>query len=252
MDKERFVNEINDIGFTVHENAFDADCIRELNDYASTFEAERGHTKDLKWYGWNNILDMKQKGEDPKNIDWAYYWTAEPEGNHFIDNVIKPELGKCADAAFGENNWVWYCCDFIVLHPGMNFYRPHIDTPYRFKEFKYTEGLLGLQFMVMLCDFTPDNGATGYVPGTHKYIYDYYQNMYADKSHFDLFFMDNYKQHLAPAGSFVCWHPRVMHSTMPNKTDDIRRGLLLHAAEKTTARRLKTIDPQHNHILRTS
>ena len=253
MDENRFVKEINDIGFTVHSDTFDKDCIQELNEYASTFAPERGHTRDLKWYGWNQIQEQVAEGKDPhKEIDWAYFWTDEPKENHFIDNVIKPKLGKCADAVFGENNWEWYMCDFISLYPGMNFIRPHIDTPYRFKEFKYTEGLLGLQFMVMLCDFTPDNGATGYVPGTHKYIYDYYQNMYADKSQFDLFFMDNYKQHLAPAGSFVCWHPRVMHSSMPNHSDSIRRGLLLHAAEKTTARRLRTIDPQKNHILRTS
>ena len=58
MDQQRFVKEINDIGFTVHENAFDKDCISELNEYASTFEAERGHDKNLKWYGWNNILDL--------------------------------------------------------------------------------------------------------------------------------------------------------------------------------------------------
>ena len=43
-----------------------------------------------------------------------------------------------------------------------------------------------------------------------------------------------------------------MHSSMPNKSDGIRRGLLLHAAEKQTARRLKTVDPQHNSVLRTS
>ena len=32
MDQQRFVKEINDIGFTVHENAFDKDCISELNE----------------------------------------------------------------------------------------------------------------------------------------------------------------------------------------------------------------------------
>ena len=62
--------------------------------------------------------------------------------------------------------------------------------------------------------------------------------------------MDNYTQYTAPAGSMVAWHPRLLHSTMPNKTDQVRRALLIHAAEKTTARRLEVIDPQVNVVLR--
>ena len=51
MDENRFVREINDVGFTVHSDTFDKDCIQELNEYAATFQPERGHTKDLKWWG---------------------------------------------------------------------------------------------------------------------------------------------------------------------------------------------------------
>jgi len=246
MDKEKFINEINHIGFTVHENVFDHDMIVDLNEYASTLQPQRGHDKNMKWYGWNNVEDMKNPKEE---IDWAYYWT--PHVNHPHIENIKHQLSPMADAAFGKNNWVWHVQDFIVLHPGMNFYRPHIDTPYRFKEFRYAEGLLGLQFMVMMCDFTPDNGATGYVPGSHKYIYDAI-HMRDNLKTWAPFFADNYQQYTARAGSFVCWHPRLLHSTMPNKSNEIRRALLLHAAEKKTARRLDVIDPQVNSALRTT
>jgi len=246
MDKEKFINEINHIGFTVHENVFDHNMIVDLNEYASTLQPQRGHDKNMKWYGWNNVEDMKNPKEE---IDWAYYWT--PHVNHPHIENIKHQLSPMADAAFGKNNWVWHVQDFIVLHPGMNFYRPHIDTPYRFKEFRYAEGLLGLQFMVMMCDFTPDNGATGYVPGSHKYIYDAI-HMRDNLKTWAPFFADNYQQYTARAGSFVCWHPRLLHSTMPNKSNEIRRALLLHAAEKKTARRLDVIDPQVNSALRTT
>jgi len=246
MDKEKFINEINHIGFTVHENVFDHDMIVDLNEYASTLQPQRGHDKNMKWYGWNNVEDMKNPKEE---IDWAYYWT--PHVNHPHIENIKHQLSPMADAAFGKNNWVWHVQDFIVLHPGMNFYRPHIDTPYRFKEFRYAEGLLGLQFMVMMCDFTPDNGATGYVPGSHKYIYDAI-HMRDNLKTWAPFFADNYQQYTARAGSFVCWHPRLLHSTMPNKSNEIRRALLLHAAEKKTARRLDVIDPQVKSALRTT
>ena len=246
MDKDKFINEIENIGFTVHEDVFDKNMISELNEFAKTIPPQRGHDKDVKWYGWNNVAEMENPLTD---VDWAYYWTQDVFHPH-VDH-IKQELSPMADAAFGPNNWVWYVQDFIVLQPGMNFYRPHIDTPYRFKEFRYAEGLLGLQFMVMMCDFTPDNGATGYVPGTHKYIYDAIQ-MRDNLASWAPFFADNYKQYTAGAGSFVCWHPRLLHSTMPNRSNEIRRALLLHAAEKQTARRLDVIDPQVNSALRTT
>lgn len=246
MDRERFLNEINDVGFTVHQNAFDKEEIAELNEYAKTLNPERGHDKNKKWYGWNEV----KKYENPKEeIDWAYYWT--PNVQHPTIGKIKGQLHPLADAAFGEDNWVWHVQDFIVLHPGMNFYRPHIDTPYRFKEFRYAEGLLGLQFMVMMCDFNEDNGATGYVPGTHNYIQDSF-HMRDNPDSWNIFFADNYKQYTAEAGSFVCWHPRLLHSTMPNRSNEIRRALLIHAAEKTTARRLDVIDPQVNSAIRTT
>lgn len=245
MNRDGFLHDLNHTGFTVQRDAFDIDKINELNEFAETINPERGHTKDKKWIGWNQIKDI----ENPKTeIDWAYYWTEQV--HHPIINEIKNTLAQYADAAFGEHNWVWHVQDFIVLHPGMNFYRPHIDTPYRFPEFRYNQELLGLQFMVMMCDFNEHNGATGYVPGTHKYMFDP-KSIQDDKS-WDIFFADNYQQYTANAGSFVAWHPRLLHSTMPNKSNNIRRALLLHAAERTTSRRLSVIDPQVNSSIRTT
>ena len=245
MNRDGFLHDLNHTGFTVQRDAFDIDKINELNEFAETINPERGHTKDKKWIGWNQIKDI----ENPKTeIDWAYYWTEQVQ--HPIINEMKNTLAQYADAAFGEHNWVWHVQDFIVLHPGMNFYRPHIDTPYRFPEFRYNQELLGLQFMVMMCDFNEHNGATGYVPGTHKYMFDP-KSIQDDKS-WDTFYADNYQQYTANAGSFVAWHPRLLHSTMPNKSNKIRRALLLHAAERTTSRRLSVIDPQVNSSIRTS
>ena len=246
MDSKQFVKDINDTGFTVQQNAFDPEKIRELDQFAATVTPERGHLlTDRKWMGWDAVEQL----EDPFNdVDWAYYWTKQIYGNDIIENHIKPRLAECANAAFGEDNWEWHVTDFIVLYPGMNWVRPHIDTPYRFNEFKNDKELLGLQFMVMMCDFNENNGATGYVPGTHKYIIDsdsiFKNDVFCD------FFLDNYKQYTAPTGSFVCWHPRLLHSTMPNRTNKIRRALLLHAAEKKTARLLNIIDPTVNQSLR--
>ena len=100
MNEEKFVEEINDIGFTLWEGRFDPECIEELNKWAEeNYPPERGHDKNMKWFGWETVKDMTP--EEIAEVDWAYYWTDEPKGNHFIDNIIKPDLGKAADAAFG-------------------------------------------------------------------------------------------------------------------------------------------------------
>jgi len=39
---------------------------------------------------------------------------------------------------------------------------------------------------------------------------------------------------------------------MPNNSNEIRRALLLHAAEKSTSRKLSVIDPQVNSNIRTT
>ena len=244
IDKNRFVRDIGHDGFTVHKEVFDKDKIAELDAFAATLPPQRGHDKHKKWYGWNHVQSLENPLTD---VDWGYYWTATVD--HPIIDEIKAAMAPSVDQIFGHKNWIWHVQDFIVLQPGMNFKRPHIDTPYRFKEFRYAKEFLGLQFMVMMCDFNEDNGATGYVPGTHKYFYDAI-DIRDNPNSWDLFFADNYTQYTAPAGSMVAWHPRLLHSTMPNKTDQVRRALLIHAAEKTTARRLEVIDPQINTVLR--
>jgi|TARA_B110000858_G_scaffold64321_2_gene74513 ectoine hydroxylase-related dioxygenase (phytanoyl-CoA dioxygenase family) len=245
MNRDGFLHDLTHTGFTVQHNAFDTDMVNELNLFAESLPPERGHAKDKTWVGWQECQSL----ENPKtDVDWAYYWTHQVD--HPIISQMKETLGQYADAAFGEHNWNWHVQDFIVLHPGMNFYRPHIDTPYRFPEFRYNEELLGLQFMVMMCDFNEHNGATGYVPGTHKYTFDP-KSIQGDNS-WNTFFADNYQQYTAGAGSFVSWHPRLLHSTMPNKSNEIRRALLLHASEKKTQRKLHVIDPQINNTIRTT
>jgi ectoine hydroxylase-related dioxygenase (phytanoyl-CoA dioxygenase family) len=244
VDNDRFLRDIEHEGFTVHHDVFDNNKIAELNEYAMTLGPERGHDINQKWHGWNSVELLN----DPLNeVDWAYYWT--PRAEHSYIESIKTSLEPSVNGIFGEHNWVWHVQDFIVLQPGMNFVRPHIDTPYRFKEWRYNEKLLGLQFMVMMCDFNEWNGATGYVPGSHKYMYDG-NHMRDHQESWKIFFSDNCKQFTANAGSMVAWHPRLIHSTMPNKTKQVRRALLLHAAEKITARRLDVVDPQLNYTLR--
>lgn len=234
------IDRFEEDGFLIQERVFDDNTIDALSSYCDTLRPQRGHDKNKKWKGWKETDQLN----DPYSVDWAYYWTDDAVSPEV--DIVKNRLTPIADAVIGENKWTWYHVDFIVLYPGMNFIRPHIDTPYRFKEFKYTNQHLGLQFMVPLTDVNEMNGATGYVPNTHKYTID---STSIDKS-WDTFFLDNYKQFVAPKGSIISWNPRLLHSTMPNHSNEIRKLLLLHASEHQTARRLRTVDATTNPSLR--
>jgi hypothetical protein len=239
-----FLSEIEENGFIYREGVFSPETIDEVSAYCDTLRPERGHDKSKKWYGWKATHAL----DNPFEVDWAYYWSEQ--ANHPAVTQIKDSLAYLPNDIFGEGNWSWHSQDFIVLYPGMDFVRPHIDTPYRFKEFKYEEKFLGLQFIVPLSDINETNGATGYVPGSHKYIIDPVQIQ--NNLSWEIFFLDNYKQHIAKKGSFVGWHPRLLHSTMPNKTNEKRKVLLLHISENTTERKLRTMDPSINPSLRTT
>ena len=62
MNRDIFLHDLKHTGFTVQRDAFDIGKINELNEFAETIRPERGHTKDKKWIGWNQVKDM----ENPK------------------------------------------------------------------------------------------------------------------------------------------------------------------------------------------
>lgn len=232
-------------GFCVYQSVFKDDIINDLNSFSKTLKAQRGHDKKRKWYSWENVNDMTD--EEFSSVDWAYHWS-EHASNPSID-FIKKELSKYNDTILGTDNWVWYSCDFITLKPDMSFVRPHIDTPYRFSEFKYAEKHLGIQYGIPLDDVDELNGATGFVPNSHKYILDG-KSIQNHLESWDIFFLDNYIQPRIQKGGFIMWNPRLLHSTMPNRTKEDRKMLLIHAADKKTSKRLMTVDASINSTLR--
>lgn len=242
IDPVQFAQNIKNAGFEIFPAATSVETVHELDCYAQSLRPRRGFDRSQAWHGWNEVDSLSNPATD---IDWAFYWTQH--ANHPAIDRIKDTIAPYVDAVMGKNNWLWYLQDFVVLQPHTGMIRPHIDTPYRFSQFKYEPNHVGLQFMVALCDFTESNGATGYVPDTHKYIID---SSHLNNIGWEIFFRDNYRQFTAPVGSIISWHPRLLHSTMPNRTSEIRRALLLHASENSSFRKLFTVDPNINHKLR--
>ena len=93
------------------------------------------------------------------------------------------------------------------------------------------KGLLSVTFMIPLIEFTIENGATGFIPGSHNYIHDT-TDWDQVASHRQTFFNDNCVQPPVPLGSFSCFYGNCLHSVMPNKTNIVRRGIIFRAIRK--------------------
>jgi Phytanoyl-CoA dioxygenase (PhyH) len=76
---------------------------------------------------------------------------------------------------------------------------------------------LMLNMLVMLDDFTPDNGATWVLPGSHR----------ASEKPEEAFFFEHAEQLCAPAGSVVLFNSNLWHAAGKNDTHLPRRALTL-------------------------
>jgi ectoine hydroxylase-related dioxygenase (phytanoyl-CoA dioxygenase family) len=137
----------------------------------------------------NKILfDCLQLLIDMKIIDWI-------EENYFETNCILNSFSVLSNIP-GENK---------VFHRNV-----HRDI----RGFSYPSPLL-LNMLIMLDDFTEENGATLLLPNSHK------QNKKPSNNYFD----NNSISVLGKAGDIIVWNSNLYHSSGNNKTNKIRRAL---------------------------
>lgn len=224
--------DLNEDGFAISPKVFDKDSILSLNEIVSQLPPFVGMLQNFEWM--NNDKVRNVQGE----LDWAYYWSQIPEDNSYINNVIFPTLEKVCNRVLRD--WGWQLTNRYIISNCKHDcpVRIHLDAPYVWPQNPdlrmdnyLEEGPLSITFMVPLIDFTPENGSTGYVPGTHRYKYDPKDLLRPDNesSPYDIFFEDNYIQETVECGRFMCFYGNTLHSVMPNKTDTIRRAIILRA-----------------------
>ena len=108
---------------------------------------------------------------------------------------------------------------------GMEGQDPHLDYPYHRNLWPAKEGfmdlppthLLSLTIVTLLTDFTPENGSTAIIPGSHI------NPRFPDDR--DEFFKKAL-QITANAGDVIIIAGNIQHCAMPNKTRMIRSGIL--------------------------
>ncbi len=152
-------------------------------------------------------------------LDLAQY------GGPFLDLLDDDGLDSLFGAILGPR-WVLYSFTSTVALAKTEQYTANIHTD----TFRWSPDYdLGAVMTVALDDFTSDNGATYYLPGSHL--------THRDPPSEEEFY-DGAVRVVRKAGDAVFFHPRVWHAGGHNQTDRTRSGLTVYGCRSFMKQRL--------------
>jgi ectoine hydroxylase-related dioxygenase (phytanoyl-CoA dioxygenase family) len=227
MRQKKLTNLFTTKGFDVFKNILDKEVLGEINRKQKLLVPHRGHTMDHKYHPADKIAQC---------TDLAVWWSQELSSWPEIQLITKQLIDIVGDLF---DNPTSYIADIITNEPGNTHIKPHIDSPYRFPKWWDENELLGVQCILPLCEFTKENGGTGLLPNSHNtrwIVKDSYAGVYNKE------FLAGVVQPEMSLGDALIYHPRTLHSTMPNNTDVPRRALLIHITSKEMAKLLQAED----------
>jgi len=209
MDLEKIQKEIDELGFSIVENIVDAEEVALLKNQLQ-FAVE----DDMKEYGHlsgkrrNLIIDLTTRGP-------AFVKLLENEKMHHIFTHF-----------LGSNCILYsYTSSFLLPNDKPIASNIHTDS----KKFPYIPGYyFGLLMNLALDDFTEANGATYYLPGSHK--------LNEKPSEED--FYNNSIRAIRKAGDAIFFHPLCWHAGGINKTNQPRYAITPYACRAFMKQRL--------------
>jgi ectoine hydroxylase-related dioxygenase (phytanoyl-CoA dioxygenase family) len=195
---ERVVYEIDALGFSVVHDVIGPDLLLRLKDAVSAANEE-----DHRRYGGR----PGKQYEIVANLVLHGGAFLEMLDNAIMHQVFAPILSP---------HCILYTYGAVTLLPGVEsgLMSPHVDAPRLIRGYH-----AGLTMTLAIDDFTDENGATLYLPGS--------QELEKPPS---LETFDRYAVSVArSAGSAIFFNPRCFHRARRNTTDDIRRAISLFA-----------------------
>lgn len=175
--------------------------------------------------------------DDISNLtDIAVWWSQlvmDWEEVQEMNSIIIKSIHECMPLAH------WYASDTVFINPKSEWVNPHVDTPHRFEKWAHDQRLLGIQCIAPLYDLNSENGATGLVPKSQK------KNFAIDmcyKGYYNGYFARNYIQPSVNKGSVLMYNCRLLHSSMPNPTNNTRPAILFNYIDNDIIEELKTVD----------
>jgi hypothetical protein len=146
-------------------------------------------------------------------------WDLHLRGSPYVEVLTDPRLASLVDSLLGHGHLL---SDFSLNQ--VNPHQPpddwHIDYPYNEMPTLVSGSLLGLQCVLALDEFGPDNGATRLLPGTHRTPKKPVAP-YGAAAAFE-----------APPGSLLVMAAATWHRSGQNTSDQPRTAMLISFVER--------------------
>ena len=198
FDVQHVLKEYNEKGCALVENALTEDFVKRAKiEIQAAIEKEIAYHKTTDYPDYGMIL-----------LCCLY-------GGVFIEIFDNPILLGGLNAILGEGCIV-YGYTSSSMPPDKSNYskRIHVDSPRYISPDYYTN----TGAMIILDDFTEENGATWYLEGSHKTV----------KAPEETYFYDNAKRLMAKAGSIWFLNPRLWHAGGVNQTKSWRHAFTMN------------------------
>jgi ectoine hydroxylase-related dioxygenase (phytanoyl-CoA dioxygenase family) len=191
MFLEKFIKD----GFYIINGVLTNSCIKTaFEELEIALRCELEHHKEISDYSFYGYV-----------LNNAYY------GGIFLDIISEAPLFKLVELILGENMILYsYTSSSMPPKMGNASSTIHVDCPIWIKDYPLRVGV-----MIPLVDFTLENGATTYLPGSHRSEIKPANETYLEHS----------KKLLVTAGSMFIFDARLWHSGGINLTDQWRHAL---------------------------
>lgn len=197
FDKEAFLKEFDMQGFVIIEDVFDKDFLKQIREeliVALDKEVEYHGTTDYSFYG---------------------YVLSNPRyGGSFLKVFDNPLVSGPINAVLGESSIAYsYTSSSMPPGKGNDSSHIHVDSLIYLPDY-----ILRMGVLIALDDFTVDNGATYYLPGSHR----------QKETPSEEDFFKNAKSLTIKAGSGWFFNTRLWHSGGKNVTNKWRHAITLN------------------------
>ena len=191
MDKD-FLEKYNTEGMVLINNALPSDIVKELKN-----ELKNAIQKEIEYHGSSNYQD------------YGMVLCCAKYGGNFLKIFENDSIFQPFEVVLGKD-CIMYSNTSSSMPPKKSNYskRTHIDAPIDYPN-NYPLRMLSL---ILLDDFTNDNGGTWFLPKSH---------ILTEKPNDSLFYNES-KRLNAKAGSILYWNPKIWHAGGDNITDQWR------------------------------